>query len=242
MSGPLYGLFNSLLGEMSDKNEFSVFIDNDQRRRVLAGLVRDFHAGHAPEDGVVFDTSRAWTAKIAALGALFPRAKIIACVRHMPWIVDSIERLVQRNMFQPSIIFDYQPGGTVYSRAEGVAGPSGMAGYSYNALKEAFFGENAARMMLLQYETLAAEPRKALDAVYQFIGEPRATHDFETIEFDAREYDRRAGTPGLHDVRPKVSARSAKRETVLPPDLFHRFENDSFWRNPNLNPRKVLIV
>lgn len=242
MSGPLYGLFNTLIGEMSGRNEFSMFIDDPQRRRVLAGLVRNFHHGHAPENGVVFDTSRGWTAKIAAIAQLFPQAKIIACVRHMPWIFDSIELLVQRNMFQPSIIFDYLPGGTVYSRVDGLTSATGIVGYSYNALKEAFFGENAGRMMLLQYETLVAEPKRALDAVYQFIGEPRATHNFETIEFDASDYDRRAGTPGLHDVRPKVSPRAAKRETVLPPDLFRRFENDSFWRNPNLNLRKVAIV
>jgi sulfotransferase len=159
MSGPLYGLFNTLLGEMSGKNEFSMFIDDAQRRQVLAGLVQNFHEGHAPENGVVFDTSRAWTAKIAAISQLFPQAKIIACVRHMPWIFDSIERLVQRNMLHPSIIFDYQPGGTVYSRVDGLTSAIGMVGYSYNALKEAFFGENAGRMMLLQYETLAAEPK-----------------------------------------------------------------------------------
>ena len=242
MSGPLYGLFNTLLGEMSARNEFAVFVDNAQRRRVLAGLVRSFHAGHAAEDGIVFDTSRAWTSKLSAISELFPRSKVIACVRHMPWIIDSIERIVQRNMFQPSIMFDYQAGGTVYSRADGVAGPNGMVGYSYNALKEAFFGQNTGRMMLLQYETLVAEPGRALDAVYEFIGEPRFAHDFESVSFDARSYDERAGTPGLHEVRPRVSAAYARRDTILPPDLFRRFENDSFWRNPELNPRKVLIV
>ncbi len=242
MSGPLYGLFNTLLGEMSARNEFSVFIDNAQRRRVLTGVVRGFHAGHAPEDGIVFDTNRAWTAKLSAIGELFPGSRVIACVRHMPWIIDSIERIVQRNMFQPSIMFDYQPGGTVYSRAEGVAGANGLVGYSYNALKEAFFGQYTERMMLLQYETLVAEPRRALDALYEFIGEPRFEHDFETVSYDARAYDERAGTPGLHEVRPQVSAASAGRDSILPPDLFRRFENDSFWRNPELNPRKVLIV
>jgi sulfotransferase len=242
MSGPLYGLFNTLLGEMSARNEFAVFIDNEQRRRVLTGLVHSFHGGHASAAGVVFDTSRAWTSKLSAIRELFPRAKLIACVRHMPWIIDSIERVVQRNMFQPSIMFDYQPGGTVYSRAEGVAGANGIVGHSYNALKEAFFGENAGRMLLLQYEMLIAEPRKALYALYEFIGEPRFAHDFENVSFDARAYDERAGTPGLHEVRPRVSVASARRDTILPPDLFRRFENDSFWRNPELNPRKVLIV
>jgi hypothetical protein len=28
----------------------------------------------------------------------------------------------------------------------------------------------------------------------------------------------------------------------LPPDLFRRFENLSFWREPHLNPRNVKIV
>ncbi len=242
MSGPLCGLFNTLLGEMSARNEYAVFIDNEQRREVLRGLVHSFHARHAPEQVVVFDTNRAWTSKLSATGELFPRSKLIACVRHMPWIIDSIERIVQRNMFQPSIMFDYQPGGTVYSRAEGVAGANGLVGYSYNALKEAFFGENAGRMMLLQYETLIAEPRRALDALYEFIGEPRFAHDFENVSYDARTFDERAGTPGLHEVRARVSATAARRDTVLPPDLFRRFENDAFWRNPELNPRKVLIV
>jgi sulfotransferase len=242
MSGPLYGLFNTLIGEMSARNEFAVFIDNEQRRRILAGLVREFHAPHAPHDGVVFDTSRGWTSKLAAIRELFPASRVIACVRHMPWIIDSIERVAQRNMFQPSIIFDYQPGGTVYSRAEGVAGASGMVGYSYNALKEAFFGEHAGRLMLLQYETLVSEPRRALDAVYEFIGEPAYAHDFERIAFDASAYDERAGTPGLHEIRPRVTASPATRETVLPPDLFRRFENDSFWRSPELNRRQVMIV
>jgi hypothetical protein len=34
MSGPLAGMFGSLLGEMSGRNEFSVFIDDVQRQRL----------------------------------------------------------------------------------------------------------------------------------------------------------------------------------------------------------------
>ncbi len=242
MSGPLYGLFTTVLAEMSARNEFSVFINTGQRRRVLTGLVREFHAGNAPQGGVVFDTNRAWTTKMAAISELFPEAKVIACVRHMPWILDSVERIVQRNMFEPSIIFDYQPGGTVYSRADGLAAANGMVGFSYNALKEAFFGQYAQRMMLLQYETLISEPRRALDALYAFIGEPRYAHDFDNVSYDARAYDERAGTPGLHQIHPRVGAKAVRQDSVLPPDLFRRFENDAFWRDANLNPRKVLIV
>ena len=238
MSGPVAGLVGSLLGEMSGRNEFSVFVDDAQRRRVLKAVIEGYYADSPAE--VIFDTSRAWCARMGVLRTLYPEARVIACVRHMPWIVDSIERLIRSNTFQPSSIFNYTPGGTVYSRAEGLANGEGMVGYAYNALKEAFFGLDSANLMLLQYETLTSEPQTALAAIYKFIGEKSFKHDFAHITFDASAFDTRAGTPGLHAVRPKVEAQS--RETILPPDVFRRFENDTFWRDPALNRRGVRIV
>ena len=238
MSGPVAGLVGSLLGEMSGRNEFSVFIDDAARQRVLKGVIENYYTDIGKP--VVIDTSRAWCARMGVLKALYPDAKVIACVRHMPWIIDSLERLVRANAFQPSSIFNYTPGGTVYSRAEGVANGEGMVGYAYNALKEAFFGPDRGNLMLLQYETLTSEPQTALAAIYKFIGEKSFKHDFAHITFDASAFDTRAGTPGLHAVRPKVEAQS--RETILPPDVFRRFENDTFWRDPALNRRGVRIV
>jgi sulfotransferase len=44
MSGPLAGLFGALLGEMSARNEYSVFIDDAKRQRILHGLFDNFYA------------------------------------------------------------------------------------------------------------------------------------------------------------------------------------------------------
>ena len=44
MSGPLAGLFGALLSQMSAGNEYSVFIDDAKRRRILAGLFDNFYA------------------------------------------------------------------------------------------------------------------------------------------------------------------------------------------------------
>ncbi|EQD28183.1 sulfotransferase RaxST, partial [mine drainage metagenome] len=140
--------------KVSGRNEFSVFIDDAARRRVLKGVIENYYADIGKP--VVIDTSRAWCARMGVLKTLYPEAKVIACVRHMPWIIDSLERLIRANSFQPSSIFNYTPGGTVYSRADGVANGEGMVGYAYNALKEAFFGLDSANLMLLQYETLTS--------------------------------------------------------------------------------------
>lgn len=239
MSGPVGGLFNTLQGEMSGRNEYSVFISDAQRRRILGGLFDDYY-GPEFTAGVLFDTNRLWCSKLRILKELFPEAKVIACVRHMPWIIDSIEQLVRRNTFQPSSIFNYQPGGTVYSRSEGLANGDGMVGFAYNALKEAYYGEDTVNLMLLQYETLVSDPASALKAVYDFIGEPAFAHDFDNVSYNADEFDLRAGTPGLHTVRRKIEVR--ERRSVLPPDVFRRFENDAFWRDSALNLRGVRVI
>ena len=118
MSGPLAGMFGALLGEMSGRNEYSVFIDDAKRERILHALFDNFYADCTAE--VIFDTNRGWCAWMPAIARLFPEAKVIACVRELPWVVDSIERLVQRNVFSPSSIFNYSAGGTVYNRANDV--------------------------------------------------------------------------------------------------------------------------
>lgn len=235
MSSPLAGLFRTLLQEMSAGGEFSVFIDDAQRQRILRGLVEQYYADVRTE--VVFDTSRAWCTRMPAIAGLFPEAKVIACVRDVPWIVDSIERLVRKNAFQPSSIFNYTAGGTVYTRANGIAGSDGMLGYAYDALKEACHGEHANRLLLVQYETLTREPSKALKAIYDFLGEAPSRHDLDHVDYDASAFDAKAGTPGLHTVRPRVEAN--ERTSILPPDLFNRFANDAFWRDPKLNVRTV---
>jgi sulfotransferase len=240
MTGPVGGLYLALLGEMSGRNEFSVFLDDGTRRAALRGIFEACYRDIHPTK-VIFDTNRAWCAKLSGLAQLFPEARVICCVRHMSWIIDSIERMIQRNPFEPSKIFNYDPGGTVYSRAEGVAGATGFVGYAYNALKEAYFGAEASRLILIQYDSLTRRPMETLRKLYETLGEPYFGHDFENVVYaDAAEFDARIGTPGLHTVAPQV--RATERATVLPPDLFRRFEGDNFWRDPSLNLQGVLVI
>ena len=238
MSGPLAGLFGALLVDMSARNEFSVFIDDAKRERILHGLFDNFYAECTAE--VIFDTNRAWCGWMPAIARLFPDAKVIACVRELQWVLDSIERLIQRNVFSPSSLFNYSAGGTVYTRASAVAASDGMVGGPYDALKQACYGAQRDRLLLVQYETLASDPAKTMHAIYAFLGEPVFEHDFDHTDYDVTEFDERAGTPGLHTVRDTVKAEP--RETLLPPDLFSRFVHDAFWRDPQSIPAGLRVV
>jgi len=49
--------------------------------------------------------------------------------------------------------------------------------------------------------------------VYNFIGEPTFARDFENVEFDAAEFDRRLGTPGLHAINRQVRHERRRRRS-----------------------------
>ena len=241
MSSPVYNLFRAMLAETSQRNETAVFIDDDIRKRLLVGVFDAYYAEAAPEM-VIFDTNRGWTTKLPALAELFPDAKVICCVRNPAMILDSIESLIRRNAFELSGIFSYDSGGTVYSRVEGLASPAGMFGFAYNALREAMYGPQSDRLLLVRYESLTANPFGTLATIYGFIGEDLAPHDPKQIEpsYDMIEFDMRLGTPGLHDVGRSVEARV--RPTILPPDLFIRYQRDAFWEDLKLLPPAVKMV
>lgn len=239
ITSPVGSLVGTMLREISQGNETSVMINDAQRQALLHGLFDNYyHAIHPAR--TVFDTNRAWCIRLHLLAALFPQAKVICCVRDVPWIIDSIERLIRQNRWELSKIFDFDPNGTVYSRAEGLTSRTGMVGFALNALKQAMHSGESDRLLLLSYETLTHEPAYAMQMVYEFTGLPPFQHDFQKIVFNATEFDARLGTSGLHAVRPVVLP--LERQTILPPDLWRRYERDSIWRDQAFNVRGVRVV
>jgi sulfotransferase len=239
MSSPVGSLALALQRNMSSENEMAVFVNNEQRTDIMRSVFPAYYKAVHPHK-LVFDTNRLWCSKMPLITHLFPDSKVIACVRHIPWIVDSVERLVRSNKLEPSKMFGFEVGGTVYNRFDALASSNGMVGFAYHALREAFYSDDSDRLMLLSYETLTANPLHALREVYEFIGEPLFAHNFDDVTYDADEFDFRLGSPGLHRVSGPV--RETKRATILPPDLFRRMEPDSFWLDPKSNLRGVRIV
>lgn len=239
MMGPVGGMYMALEGAMSRRNEAAMFIEEAQRRDVLKGLFTNYYY-MIQKDKLVFDTNRLWCAKLPALTQLFPKARIVCCVRDLPWIMDSIERLVRKNAFELSGMFGFEPGSTVYARINRVATGDGMVRYAFDALKEGFFGEQASRLILVEYEALARTPKSTLQLLYTLLDEPHFDHDFENVEYQADDFGLALGTPGLHAIRRKVEW--VERQSVLPPELFQRFANDMFWRRSDANIREVPII
>ncbi|HEX8956621.1 MAG TPA: sulfotransferase [Burkholderiaceae bacterium] len=227
MTSPVGTLFSTMLGQFSAGSEFGPVITHEQRRRLLGGLFENYYADHQGKR-VIFDTNRMWAAKLPAVLDLFPNAKIVACVRNVAWVMDSIERLYRANPYENTKLFvDDVERNTVYSRVDTLAQRNRLVGFPWAALKEAYYGEHAKSMLVVDYDLLTQAPEKVLRLIYEFLGEPWHGHDFDNVEYDAPEFDQALGLSGLHRVRRKVGVEA--RRTILPPDLFEQYAKLSFW-------------
>jgi len=63
---------------------------------------------------------------------------------------------------------------------------------------------------------LTTRPDVAIEAVYDFIGEKRSAHDFDNVEFDADEFDRRLAR--LAPRRPTRAGAVAQIRAAAGPD------------------------
>jgi len=237
MSSPVAALFQELLTAMGAQHDYSVLINEEQRRNILHGLFEGYYKDILHKQ-IVFDTNRYWCSRMGAIAELFPQARVIACVRDLAWIMDSFERLLRKNALLMSRMFKPAESTNVYTRVDALAGPSGPVRVAWSALREAFYGEHADRLVVIDYEDLAREPSRTIEFIYDECRLPRFNHDFDNVSYeDGQAFDIQFGMPGLHSVSGKV--RYSERRSVLPPDLFQRFANKSFWRTAHPAKRNM---
>ncbi|MBD8871342.1 sulfotransferase [Rhodanobacter sp. DHB23] len=240
VSSPACSLMTAVLPRMSGTAEFAPFFDEERRGRVLRSLFWAYH-DTPPEDGVLFDTNRSWTARMGLVDRLFPSARVICCVRDVPWVIDSMEAMVRRNPTHTSRTFDAKVARNIYGRVEQWMEPQrGLIGAAWSSLREAWFGEHANKLVVVRYESLTRQSRETMDQLYQALGEASFQHDFDNVLYDEEQYDAGLGTPGLHTVRRQVAF--VERPTILPPDIFCQYADNAFWLNEKLNAKRVLVI
>ncbi len=210
---------------------------SDQQRCSVAGGIIDAYYRDLPGKHVVFDSHRLWCAMLPTIAALRGSARVVCCVRNPAWIMDSMERLVQRNAMWVSRMSGPELHPNVYSRTEQWS--KGLLGTSLANLRQAWFGEHAHRLIVVRYESLTSKPARAMDALYDFLECKRYNHDYRSVSYDEPTFDLAVGLPGMHRVEGPVLA--VPRQTILPPDLFQKHDSE-FWTGIGSNPRHVRLL
>jgi sulfotransferase len=240
MTSPVGLLCTSLIPNMSAGTEFASFFDDDRRRAILRGLFNSYYAPTTVSQ-VIFDTNRTWTGKTALLKDLYPKARIICCVRDIWWIVESIEHILQKHPLQVSRMFSFKPGSSVFARVDTLMMPeTGLIGLAWSLLREAWYGPNASMLIIVRYETLVQTPEQTIQRLYEELGEPYFKHDFDSLEYDEPNYDAHLGLPGMHTVRRKLEPQ--QRASCLPPEIPAKCADTSFWSQPGANRNGVVVL
>jgi len=233
VTSPVSILCTTLHRQMSEGNEFRTFFNEERRRNILRSVFDGYYS-HISASSVIFDTNRNWTGKAALIGELYPECRIICCVRDIGWIINSIESMLVKNPLYLSRIFNFQPTSSVYSRAEILMNSeTGLIGQAWSNLRECWFGKNAKKMIVIQYDTLVSEPERVMRGLYEQLAESYYPHDFQNLSYDEPEYDADLGMPGMHRVHQSVKPQN--QTICIPPDLFAKYKDASFWLKAELN-------
>ncbi|TWC00213.1 sulfotransferase [Bradyrhizobium macuxiense] len=240
VTSPVASLIMPLLHSMSGASEFAVFFNDERRRTIIKAVFDSYYAG-IPVDHLVFDTNRTWTGKLPLLNELYPKSKVICCVREIGWVIDSLERMLRKNPTQLSRTLDYKPGSSLYARIETLMNSDrGLIGLAWSNLREAWFSQYASKLIVINYDTLVAAPEAVLRGLYRELEEPWYPHDFANLSYDEPEYDAHLGMPGMHKVGARVERQN--REPCIPPDIFAKYAHLSFWLQPEAVRKGIVTL
>ena len=228
ISSPVQGLVASTINVITG-SESNHLIDEPRRKHILRALVQSYYDAVTPK--TVFDTSRGWTAKTSLLKELYPKTKIICCVRDLPWILDSFERIAAKNTLYNAALTDDEARQTVTTRCDALMDvkKEGQVVKPYYFLEEGML-LNPDMIMLMEYESLCKKPESVMREIYQFIGKPYFDHDFDNVEYENEVFDRALNMKSLHTVRRKVTWE--ERPTILPRSVWEKYADKEFWRVP----------
>jgi len=224
ISGPLLTHFRAIIeaGNPQQKSEF----DAQRTKRIVSATVDAFYADNPKE--IIFDTNRLWTNLLPQLNDLYSYTKVLCCVRDINWIIDSFERLHQKNPYAISTVYPANVDINVYTRTASIMGENGIIKLPYDSLKSGMTGLHKNMLMFVEYDLLTKNPEGMMRTIYNFIDQPYFEHDFNNVEVSYDEYDRELNMKGLHTTRKKVEF--IPREFILPPDILNQYSNLEVWR------------
>ena len=228
ISSPVQNLVASTINVITG-SESNHLIDEDRRKSILRTVFNAYYENVEPP--TVFDTNRGWTAKTSLLKTLYPQTKIICCVRDLPWILDSFERIAAKNTLWNASLTDDEANQTVTTRCDALMDvkKEGQVVKPYHFLEEGLL-LNPDMIMLVEYEMLCKQPEGVVRKLYDFIGKPYFDHDFNDVEYDNEVYDKALNMKSLHTVRKQVSWE--KRTSILPKSMWDKYGGKEFWRTP----------
>jgi sulfotransferase len=179
----------------------------------------------------LLDKSRGWGVHFDLLQVLFDEEpKIICLVRDLRAILASLEKKFRQNPEKHRPIENHAAlSGTTTFKRMLLNLQSPPVGLAIDRLIEVHQRGWAKKMLFLRFEDLTAQPAETLQKVYAYLGLPEFAHDFANVAQVTQEDDEVFGTPGLHQIRPRVEPLPADHLEVLGIDAVRHLQANYGW-------------
>lgn len=220
---PLSNFIKKIIIESNSQPDYLSQCPESKQVQLIRNLVNTYHSDSAAE--VCFNTNFEWSSLLPILDVTHPDSKIICCVRDIPNILNSFEKLFKQNPFACSSLFNEETIETVYTRSTSLMMPGSVLRNAYDSLKEIITGPQKHKVMILEFQYLCSSPEKIMRSLYNFIGEPYYEHDFSNLKFTHTGH---TNIKNLYNVRPILE--SCATEFIIPPDIINQFSNLEVWR------------
>ena len=238
-STPVCSLLTKALSVISE-GEYQTEFTEKQKIDTLSGILEKYH-DIENKNRVIIDNNRSWCNKLQVIDYLYPDAKIICCVRDPVWIINSFERVIGGHPTISSKLIPIEQRATLQQRVEYLLSPAGAFGYAWRSLQEAYFGQFASKLIIVDYDRLVTAPLKVMRSLEKSLNLSPSTYNLTDISYNPpHAYDNALGTPGLHNVSKVVKPQG--NALILPPDIVSRLSGGKFWAPGSMNPRNVHII
>lgn len=170
-------------------------------RQGLEGFLNGFFY----DSKVVFDKNRAWTSNIKLIDSIFDdqSSKMIWLYRDPVEIISSIEAQHQKTFLMENMDEAAAPGAfaTLDRRIGTYAAVDGLIASPIEGLKDAIEMGYSKRILFIKYYDLTHNTQIVMDAIHEFIDEPRYQYDLKNIKQSTWEYDGIYNYKFLHTIK-----------------------------------------
>jgi len=190
--------------------------------------LKGFVEGYYSDKDIVFDKNRGWPGHIKMIDDILGNtdSKIIWCYRDPIEIIGSIEAQYQKTLLIESTDEQSAPGAfsTLDRRIGTFLNDGGIISYPVEILRDAIEMGYADRILIIKYFDLTNSTQQVLDAIHDFIGEPRVVYDFKKLTQTTHEFDGFYNYKFLHTIK-EGDVKYKKSDVELPTKYNHVINN-----------------
>jgi len=149
--------------------------------------------------------------------------------------------MLRQNPLQNSRVFDFkEAGSSVYGRVETLMNSEkGLIGLAWSSLRQAWFSEEASRLIVVRYDSLARDPGATLAKSTRRWANPHSLTTSNNLNYETAAYDADLGMPAFTGCTPLSGERPEAVHTARPVRQARRIE---LLEQPGWNPHGALVL